>query len=101
MMSVQTRVQSSYLPQVRPFGLFEVFFDNTKRRGDGRPAVYEEAYGSLYPDGYVHLHTRAVPCTDFMSIGQMRQYLETFGGCRIVWLARPVTSMVEECEQVL
>lgn len=74
---------------VRSFGVFEVQFNNARKRGAGRPIVYEEAYGSLYPDGYVHLHTRAVPCTDFVSIGQMREYLESIGGCQLTWLSQP------------
>jgi hypothetical protein len=95
-MNKLTRVQLQHLPQEHPqYGIFEAHFDNSKRRA-GRPLKSEDAYGSLYPDGKVHLHTRAVVVTDFVSLGQMREYLSALGEYRIEWIAGPLALPSEE-----
>lgn len=86
----QTGVQTGHalLPVAkppRPYGIFEAHFDNAKRRA-GKPVQKCECYGSLYPDGHVHLHTRSVEVTDFVSVQEMMDYLESYGMCAITWL---------------
>lgn len=84
-------VVPQYVPSERPdFGIFEVHFGNEKKRGRGRTVQYCTAYGSLYPDKHVHLHTQAVRITDFISYREMEEYLESFGSVRIVWLSAPI-----------
>lgn len=79
------------LPAKRPeYGIFEVHFSNEKKRGRGKPVQYCDAYGSLYPDGHVHLHSQAARITDFLSFKEMRDHLESFGKVRVVWLTAPI-----------
>jgi hypothetical protein len=95
-MSIRPKVQLQSIPQVHPkFGIFEAHFNNSKRRA-GSPLKYEDAYGSLYPDGTVHLHTTSVVVTDFMSLGQMREYLRELGEYRVMWIAGPLAKNEEE-----
>jgi hypothetical protein len=94
--NMRPKVQLQPIPQTPPqYGIFEAHFNNAKRRA-GRPLQHADAYGSLYPDGTVHLHTQAVPVADFVSIGELRDYLKAWGAYRIVWIAGPLAKVEEE-----
>jgi hypothetical protein len=81
-------VQAQALPQEPPkYGMFEAHFNNAKICPAWKDLEYLHAYGSLYPGGRVHLDTRDVVVTDFVSFGDMRDFLDSLGSCRIVWLA--------------
>ncbi len=76
----------SVLPPDLVRGFFSVAFNNSKKRGVGRPVVHCEAEGTRYSSGHVHLDTVEVQVQDFLSLQQMIDYLETFGTCDLVWL---------------
>lgn len=94
MQTINTQLQR--IEQIQPrYGIFEVHANNSKRRA-GKPVEYVDAFGSLYPDNCVHIHTNKLQVTDFTSLRQMREYLESMGDCRIVWLAGPLASQIDE-----
>ena len=93
---MQTLATSSHTQYAIPaYGIFEVHANNRKRCS-GKPIQYVDAFGSVYPDGCVHVHTNKVQVTDFTSLRQMREYLEAMGDVRIVWLAGPLASQIDE-----
>lgn len=102
-MQTQMRAKAHLQPMPSPppmqrqpaYGIFEVHANNSKRRG-GRSVKYVDAFGSLYPDGTVHIHTRELQIIDFTTLRHMREYLTGLGTVRIVWLAGPLASQVEE-----
>lgn len=65
-------------------GLFDLTFTNSRKSGL-RPIQTHHCQGVLYASGHVHLDTRNVVVTDFMSLSQMCEYLETFGYFRVNW----------------
>jgi len=75
------------------FGLFHLHCNNSKRRA-GKPMVYVDCDGSLYPDGLVHLHTVSLTPTDFVSWQQFATYMDGIGEYRVVWLALPPSGEV-------
>lgn len=69
-----------------PYGLFVLAFDNSKRRGKGKPTQCYECWGCCYPStGHVVLDTLDLPVRDFGSMGQMREHLGKLGQYRVVW----------------
>ena len=68
------------------YGLFTVKFDNSKKRGKGRTLQSCNAWGVLYPSGHVHLDTPELRVHSWLSLDQMRDYLEEFGKCEIEWV---------------
>lgn len=77
------------------YGIFELRCDNSKKRA-GKPVVHVTAFGSLYPDGKVHLHTQSIGVTDFITLRQMCNYLLAWGEYRIDWIAGPLPKGEEE-----
>jgi len=95
-MSMRPKVQLQPIPHTTPsHGIFELRCDNSKKRA-GKPVVYITAFGSMYPDGTVHVHTRSLQVTDFTTLRQMLHYLQELGECRITWIAGPLAKQVEE-----
>lgn len=93
---MKPKVQLQPIPRTQPsYGLFELHANNNKRRG-GKSIRYVDAFGSLYPDGTVHIHTRELQIIDFTTLRQMREYLLGLGECKIVWIAGPLSTKIEE-----
>jgi hypothetical protein len=68
------------------YGLFVLAFDNSKRRGKGKPTQSYECWGCCYPlTGHVVLDTLDMPVRDFGSMLQMREYLGKLGHYSVVW----------------
>ncbi len=70
-------------------GIFEAHFNNRKRRRRGQTLEYFDVYGALFPDGRVILNTNRLPRTGFRSLSACREYLESVGDVRLVWVAMP------------
>ena len=74
---VDTVIEGSNLVYAQPNkGMFTIYFDNSKKRGVGRPIQHCEAEGTLYSSGHVH---------DFASLQQMIDQLHEWGNCALVW----------------
>ena len=66
--------------------MFRITFDNSKKRGRGRPLKRVECEGTLYSSGHVHLDTQDLPAPDFLSLGQLEEYLGSIGQYEISWI---------------
>lgn len=71
-------------PSSRPC-LFSLVFNNRKRQGWRKHVQHAECEGTLYTSGHVHLDTVELACTDFMTLQQMRDYVEQYGDITILW----------------
>ncbi len=63
------------------YGMFHLTFNNSKRRVKGYES--HECMGVLYPEGNVHINTRAFHLREFESLSEMRDMLEEWGD---VWI---------------
>ncbi len=85
MIAIPLPKTDSALPPDSFRGFFSVTFNNRKKPGMGRQVVQCEAEGTRYRSGHVHIDTIELPVSDFLSINQMLDYLQSFGECSFVW----------------
>lgn len=64
-------------------GMFMLHFNNRKRQIGGFQS--QECEGVLYSDGVVHINTKAFPQREFHTLSEMREAIEEYGDCVIVW----------------
>jgi hypothetical protein len=83
---VDAVIEDSSLIYAQPSkGMFTIYFDNSKKRGVGRPVQHCEAEGTLYSSGHVHLDTQDIPVCDYASLQQMIDQLSEWGNCALAW----------------
>ncbi len=61
------------------YGMFYLTFNNRKKQGRGYQS--HECMGALYPEGNVHINTKAFHIREFATMGEMREALEEWGDC--------------------
>lgn len=66
-------------------GFFRLHCTNRRVRGF-RPLDAIDCEGVCYSSGHVHLDTRELPITDFVSVAQLLDYLQELGDGTITWI---------------
>jgi hypothetical protein len=69
-------------------GMFRLRCNNAKKRGKMQPLKNVTCEGTLYSSGHTNLDTQELPVYDFLSFGQMEDYLSQWGNYTVEWLGR-------------
>lgn len=79
-MKIQELMEQRVAPDMLRPGLFMVTFSNYKRQGKQGLRTHT-CYGALFPEGNVYLNTQFITIHDFLSVGDMVDFLEKYGDC--------------------
>lgn len=73
-------IEHRITPDMLKPGLFIVTFNNYKKQGKQGLKTHT-CYGALFPEGNVYLNTEFITIHDFLSVGDMVEFLEKYGDC--------------------
>lgn len=77
---LQSALECRITPEMLNPGLFTVTFNNYKKQGKQGLKTHT-CYGALFPEGNVYLNTQFITTNDFLSVGEMVEFLEKYGDC--------------------